>query len=130
MKKIGIYIVLFLVLIVFLFTRPKTIERGGNGYSHQIGNFGKCDNRLSDDCTDDAEHRLHHIFGNEDYCNACWEYYGEEWFYRISNYEGKEEKTCAWCNGTGYNGNGATNPTEYVLKKTPCEHCDGKGKIK
>ena len=39
------------------------------------------------------------------------------------------DDTCAWCNGTGYSGNGATNATEYVLKKTPCKHCNGKGYI-
>ena len=37
------------------------------------------------------------------------------------------DRTCAWCNGTGYSGNGAKNPTEYVLKKTPCKHCNGTG---
>ena len=34
-------------------------------------------------------------------------------------------RTCAWCNGTGYNGNGAQSPEEYVFKKTPCTHCGG-----
>ena len=38
-----------------------------------------------------------------------------------------DDDTCAWCNGTGYNGNGAKNATEYVLKKTPCKHCNGTG---
>ena len=37
------------------------------------------------------------------------------------------DRTCAWCNGTGYNGNGATNATEYVFMKTPCKHCGGDG---
>lgn len=37
------------------------------------------------------------------------------------------DRTCPWCNGTGYNGNGAKNATEYVFKKTPCKHCDGTG---
>lgn len=37
-------------------------------------------------------------------------------------------RTCAWCNGTGYNGNGAQSPEEYVFKKTPCTHCGGDGK--
>ncbi len=39
-----------------------------------------------------------------------------------------KSRTCAWCNGTGYSGNGATNVTEYVFKKTPCKHCDGTGR--
>ena len=37
------------------------------------------------------------------------------------------DRTCAWCNGTGYSGNGATNVTEYVFMKTPCKHCGGDG---
>lgn len=36
-------------------------------------------------------------------------------------------RTCAWCNGTGYSGNGATNAVEYVMQKTPCKHCGGTG---
>lgn len=37
------------------------------------------------------------------------------------------DRTCAWCNGTGYSANGAKTAEEYVFKKTPCTHCDGKG---
>ena len=40
-----------------------------------------------------------------------------------------KDRKCAWCNGTGYNGNGATNVQEYVFKKTPCKHCKGRGTI-
>ena len=38
-----------------------------------------------------------------------------------------KDRTCAWCNGTGYSGNGATSAVEYVLRKTPCKHCGGDG---
>lgn len=38
------------------------------------------------------------------------------------------ERTCAWCNGTGYSGNGAQSVEDYVFKKTPCTHCGGDGK--
>ena len=38
-----------------------------------------------------------------------------------------KNRTCAWCNGTGYSGNGATTVEEYVFMKTPCKHCNGKG---
>ena len=38
-----------------------------------------------------------------------------------------DDRTCAWCNGTGYNGNGAKNVEEYVFRKTPCKHCGGDG---
>ena len=37
------------------------------------------------------------------------------------------DRTCAWCNGTGYNGNGAQTVEEYVFRKTPCKHCGGDG---
>lgn len=43
-----------------------------------------------------------------------------------SSSEGGRRK-CAWCNGTGYNGNGARNATEYVFMKTPCTKCGGDG---
>lgn len=42
---------------------------------------------------------------------------------------GGGRKTCAWCNGTGYSGNGAKNAVEYVMNKTPCKHCNGTGHI-
>ena len=38
-----------------------------------------------------------------------------------------DDRTCAWCNGTGYSANGAKTAEEYVFKKTPCTHCNGKG---
>lgn len=40
---------------------------------------------------------------------------------------GSGDRTCAWCNGTGYSGNGAKNAVEYVMTKTPCKHCNGSG---
>lgn len=50
------------------------------------------------------------------------------WFLNMASCGGGSgDRTCAWCNGTGYNGNGAKNATEYVFKKTPCTHCDGTG---
>ena len=38
-----------------------------------------------------------------------------------------QRRKCGWCNGTGYNGNGARNATEYVFLKTPCTECGGDG---
>ena len=61
---------------------PKTMERG-NGYSHQIGSFGKCDINF-DNCTEKATHRRHHFFENEDYCEYCWNNYGQDMFERLS----------------------------------------------
>ena len=37
------------------------------------------------------------------------------------------DRTCAWCGGTGYVGNGAKTAVEYVFMKTPCKHCKGTG---
>lgn len=45
-----------------------------------------------------------------------------------SGSDSSNDRKCAWCNGTGYSGNGATNATEYVFKKTPCKHCGGDGR--
>lgn len=52
------------------------------------------------------------------------------WFVGTTNNDGDKSntRTCAWCNGTGYNGNGAQSPEEYVFMKTPCTHCGGDGK--
>ena len=35
----------------------------------------------------------------------------------MSGDDDRGERTCPWCNGTGYNGNGATTVEEYVFKK-------------
>jgi len=45
----------------------------------------------------------------------------------VSGDDDRGDRTCPWCNGTGYNGNGAQTVEEYVFSKTPCTHCDGKG---
>lgn len=45
----------------------------------------------------------------------------------LSSVDDNSNRTCAWCNGTGYNGNGASTVEEYVFMKTPCKHCKGKG---
>ena len=44
-----------------------------------------------------------------------------------SSSSSNERRKCFWCNGTGYNGNGARNATEYVFMKTPCTKCGGDG---
>lgn len=130
-RKSVLLSIVILILIVILFFSPKTVD-SGNGYKHQILKFEihKCKDGFSDDCTGKAQHKIKHFFGSEYYCNVCWEDYGEYWFGQLSNYDGSNEKdVCAWCNGTGYNGNGATDATEYVLKKTPCTHCNGSGEV-
>lgn len=45
----------------------------------------------------------------------------------ISSGDDSGKRTCPWCNGTGYSGNGAQSAVEYVYKKTPCSHCNGTG---
>jgi TPR repeat protein len=44
------------------------------------------------------------------------------------NSDKSNTRTCAWCNGTGYSGNGAQTVEEYVFMKTPCKKCGGDGK--
>ena len=85
-KKYKLIIVLIFIAVVFVIKMvagSKTVA-SGNGYSHKIGSFGKCDMHF-DDCTNDATHRRHHFFGNEDYCEACWNQYGLDMFERLSN---------------------------------------------
>ena len=128
-RKNVLFIIVVLALIVFLVLSPRTVA-SGNGYKHQIlkSEFHKCKDGMSDDCTGKAQHKIKHFFGSEYYCNVCWEDYGEYWFSQLSNYdEGDAKDVCAWCNGTGYDGNGAEDTVEYVLKKTPCTHCNGSG---
>lgn len=78
-------IICALCIIVVLFrtlTGPETVA-SGNGYSHQVGAFGECDMKF-DGCTENATHRRHHLFGNEDYCESCWDGYGQNMFDRLS----------------------------------------------
>ena len=83
--KIVIVCVLCIIIIIAIkiITTPEIVD-SGNGYSHQIGSFGQCDMNF-DDCTINATHRQHHFFGNEDYCESCWERYGKDMFDRLSN---------------------------------------------
>ena len=71
-----------IAVFVWVLTAPETIA-SGNGYSHQLGSFGECDMNF-DDCTVSATHRRHHFFGNEDYCESCWNGYGQDMFNRLS----------------------------------------------
>lgn len=84
MNHRGIVIGAFCVIIVLMgiVSGPKTVA-SGNGYSHQIGSFGDCDMKF-DDCQMVATHRRHHFFGNEDYCDSCWDGYGENMFEGLS----------------------------------------------
>lgn len=75
-------VLIFLCVVIVVIASPETVA-SGNGYKHQIGDFGKCDFDF-DGCTREATHRLHHFFGNEDYCDACWDSYGENMFVRLS----------------------------------------------
>ena len=93
-RKNNFYILLGAIAVLFVLKSaigPKTVA-SGNGYSHQIGSFGKCDVNF-DDCTNDATHRRHHFFGNEDYCEACWDRYGQDMFDRLSDTQTKKSPT-------------------------------------
>ena len=74
--------VVVIIAIIVVIASPKTVD-SGNGYKHQIGDFGKCEFDF-DGCMGNATHRLHHFFGNEDYCDVCWDSYGENMFVRLS----------------------------------------------
>lgn len=76
-------IICIAAIILYLAFGPRTVARG-NGYSHQIGSFGKCDVNF-DDCSQNATHRRHHLFDNEEYCESCWERYGQDMFERLSD---------------------------------------------
>ena len=82
-----IYVLGITVIILYIVLGPRTLAHG-NGYSHQIGSFGKCDKNF-DGCSQNATHRIHHLFGNEDYCDACWERFGQDWFERLSDTKSK-----------------------------------------
>ena len=71
-----------LCLLIIVIANPKTVA-SGNGYKHQVGDFGECEFDL-EGCTKDATHRLHYLFSNEDYCDSCWDRYGENMFVRLS----------------------------------------------
>ena len=86
LKRHNFIILLVLILSLFglkLIFGPQTIAYG-NGYSHKVGSFGECDGDF-DGCTIKATHRQHHFFGNEDYCESCWNRYGKEMFERLSD---------------------------------------------
>lgn len=72
----------FIAVCGWLITAPQTVA-SGNGYSHQIGSFGECDVNF-DGCTISATHRRHHLWENEDYCESCWNGYGQDMFNRLS----------------------------------------------
>lgn len=82
-KKAIICVLCLVIVLIRILAGPKTIA-SGNGYSHQIGSFGECDMKF-DGCTSNATHRRHHLFENEDYCESCWDPYGQDMFDRLSN---------------------------------------------
>lgn len=73
--------VVVLAIIIWLANGPKTVD-SGDGWSHQIDDF----NKLCEHCDGEEEkatHRIHHFFGNDYYCDECWEDYGEDYFERL-----------------------------------------------
>ena len=73
--------VIVLAIIIWLANGPKTVD-SDDGWSHQIDDF----NKLCEHCDGEKEkatHRIHHFFGNDYYCDECWEDYGEDYFERL-----------------------------------------------
>ena len=109
-KKHRVAIFFALVILVIglkIIFGPQTVA-SGNGYSHKIGSFGECEMNFSD-CTKNATHRLHNFFYNEDYCDPCWEGYGESMFERLSGV-----KTTSGGFGIDYD--------EYKCRHTGCKN--------
>ena len=92
------------VIILYTVLGPRTVAHG-NGFSHQIGLFGKCDT-ISTNCTQNATHRLHSFWGNKDYCEECWELFGQDMFERLSGTKSKS-------NGIEYD--------EYKCRRSGCD---------
>ena len=73
--------IIVLAIIILVASGPKTVD-SGDGWSHQVDDF----NKLCDHCDSEeqkATHRIHHFFGNDYYCDECWEIYGEDYFERL-----------------------------------------------
>ena len=102
--KVVICILCVALFVVWVMSRPETVA-SGNGYSHQVGSFGECDMRF-DGCTGEATHRRHHLFENKDFCESCWNPYGQDMFERLSKTESKS-------NGLEYD--------EYKCRHTGCD---------
>ncbi len=75
-------VIIFLIALIS-FTSPKTLS-SGNGYKHQIGSFRACE---FSDCKNATTHRIHHFFGNQDFCEEHWNSYGKNMFLGLSKQE-------------------------------------------
>lgn len=117
--KIALLFAILLVgFVVWMFASPKTLE-SGNGYKHQVGSFGECDVNF-DDCMQDATHRIHHFFGNEDYCDACWESYGKGMFEKLADDSDSSGRKCSAC-GKSYK-DGSDNASS-IARTSMCTSC-------
>ena len=118
LKKALLFVILILGLVIWMLTAPKTLA-SGNGFKHQIGTFGKCDVNF-DDCTQDATHRIHHFFSNEDYCDACWESYGQGMFEKLADGSDSSGRKCSAC-GKSYK-DGSDNASS-IARTSMCTSC-------
>ena len=117
--KIALLFVILLVgFVVWMFASPKTIE-SGNGYKHQVGSFGECEVNF-DDCMQDATHRIHHFFGNEDYCDACWESYGQGMFEKLADGSDSSGRKCSACGKIYKDGSDNANS---IARTSMCTNC-------
>lgn len=109
-------------VVIVMISSPKTVA-SGNGYKHQIGDFGECDFHF-DGCTKAATHRMHHFFGNDNYCDSCWDRYGEDMFIRLS---GKDDAGLDYNqNKCRYSGCGKTAKYSDWDRRYCAEHLQGK----
>ena len=79
-KKTVIVLSLAIVFVVWKIVGPRTVE-SGNGWKHQIGDFGQCEFL---DCENEATHRYYAMTIQEAYCEECWEEYGQDMFNKLA----------------------------------------------
>lgn len=98
-KTLVILLCIAIIFVCWKILGPRTVE-SGNGWKHQIGDFGQCQFL---DCENKATHRYCAMTFKEAYCEECWEYYGQDMFNRLaekdsksSNFdEARDAKICA-----------------------------------
>lgn len=118
LKNALLFAILLVGLVVWMFIAPKTLE-SGNGYKHQVGSFGKCDINY-DNCLQDATHRIHHFFGNENYCDTCWERSGQDMFDKLADSSDSSGRKCSAC-GKRYK-DGSDNASS-IARTSMCTSC-------
>lgn len=84
--KWSILAIIVIGFVVWRIVAPKTVE-SGNGWKHQVGNFGQCEMY---DCENNATQRYWAGWGvGGRYCDEHWESYGQDMFNRLAEKSNK-----------------------------------------